>query len=210
MSTDPKTRSARSTRSTRSARSARSSSFKSKTYHIYFPNGQYTLQLSCLAYLTICLQTPRRARRARRARALGALGALRARPQTLAPNQLSCCISYYLSTNPKAKNRVLQTDSVGFTMRNWVKKKAADWCDHISVCGETNSLILQFLLCVWEIALDILEIALYILEIALYMLEIALTWPQTKRPTDVLIYIYIYIYYILFYYIILYYIILHG
>ena len=52
-------------------------------------------------------------------------------------------------------------------------------------------MILQFLLCVWEIALDILEIALYILEIALYMLEIALTWPQTKRPTDVLIYIYI-------------------
>ena len=46
-------------------------------------------------------------------------------------------------------------------------------------------------MCFLQIDLDILEIALYILEIALYMLEIALTWPQTKRPTDVLRYIYI-------------------
>ena len=41
-------------------------------------------------------------------------------------------------------------------------------------------------MCFLQLDLDILEIALYILEIALYMLEIALTWPQTKRPTDVL------------------------
>ena len=41
-------------------------------------------------------------------------------------------------------------------------------------------------MCFLQIDLDILEIALYILEIALYMLEIALTWPQTKRPTNVL------------------------
>ena len=46
-------------------------------------------------------------------------------------------------------------------------------------------------MCFLQIDLDILEIALYILEIALYMLEIALTWPQTKRPTDVLKYTYI-------------------
>ena len=44
-------------------------------------------------------------------------------------------------------------------------------------------------MCFLQLDLDILEIALYTLEIALYMLEIALTWPQTKRPTDVLIYI---------------------
>ena len=43
-------------------------------------------------------------------------------------------------------------------------------------------------MCFLQLDLDILEIALYILEIALYMLEIALTWPQTKRPTDVLMY----------------------
>ena len=48
-------------------------------------------------------------------------------------------------------------------------------------------------MCFLEIDLDILEIAFYIFEIALCMLEIALTWPQTKRPTDVLIYIYTYV-----------------
>ena len=74
---------------------------------------------------------------------------------------------------------------MGFTLRSWAKKRPQPDVI-ISQCA--GKLIDFAVLAVFflEIDLDILEIALYILEIALCMLEIALTWPQTKRPTDVL------------------------
>ena len=79
------TRSARSAKIKPNARSARSSTLAPKP--LSFP----------VAYFTFCLQTLTRARRARRFRR-----ARRTRPQTLGPNQLSCCIFNYWSTNPNA------------------------------------------------------------------------------------------------------------